>query len=603
VQLVRDGENNFLKQLPEQSGVYRYFDENNELLYVGKAINLKKRVSSYFKKNLSTSPRIVIMVSKIRSLELTITSNEHSALILENNLIKSLKPRYNIIFRDDKSYPFLRYSNHEYPKLIYFRGKDHLNNGKMLGPFPNSYNLKKSIEIAQKMFKLRTCSDSEFSNRSRPCMLYQINQCPAPCMGYIDKQDYKISIDLSRDFLQGKYGEVLAKMKQHMFELASQEKFESAALMRDNLRMIADLQKEQTMANLGHSLNIDVILFELNKGNVFIYLMLIRDGNYIGDKQFILKSRDSIADCVMPFLEQYYLDLERPQSIYLHNATLISEEMLDFEQLYTIKYISKKVDKLEKVVEHGKVNLAQVIQKSATENVYYNAVQFLQEYYKLDKINRVECYDISHNQGSDAVGSMVVYQDGKIDNSLYRIFNIDKDIAGDDLRSLEHVLERRLANDSWVKPELIVIDGGINQYKQIKNLLSNHGYCDKIKVCSIVKGDKRSEVLDRIILDSDNIISYASHKDVFYLVQELRDEAHRFAISRHRYKQQKKMTNSVLEQIPGLGKTRIKALLSHFDSVSSIASASVEELVKVNGVGHNLAIIINQFFNNEYNEK
>ena len=592
----------FIKSLPHCPGVYRFYKKAGdsaslgELLYVGKALNLYKRVKSYFQKSQTLSPRISLMVSKIHTIGITVTENEVSALILENNLIKNLKPKYNIIFRDDKSYPLLRLSNHTYPKLDSYRGKP---NGKdnYFGPYPNGNAIRQNLDMIGRIFKLRTCTDSAFKNRTRPCVLYEIKRCTAPCVNLVSEVDYHNQVIQTIDFLNGKFAKVIDGLTTQMYDFAEQMEFEQAAVIRDRLGIIKHISANQIINNYNEPLSSDLLVCYNSANKVFIYLIILRNGLYIGDKHFILNNVDNdIASVFEIFLESYYLEDRSTKQIYCEFN--LSSEFKDlFFKAVGIKIAPTKSTQVQKLYQMGRLNLNRIIEQSS-KGLEANADK-IAALLGIESLKRIECIDISHNHGENTVGGLVVYSDGIIDSSKYRKYNLNQDhnkvaINGNDLIAMETLLRRRLSNTEMPLPELIVIDGGKLQLEILKMVLIDMNLYDKIRCLGIYKGDHRNPLFDRLLLEDGRIISYDA--SVFGLLQSLRDEAHRFAITGHRKRQIKKMTTSVLSEIPNVGVQKKRALLAHFGSAMAIAGAKIEELEQVNGIGNILANHIYYFF-------
>lgn len=592
----------FIKKIPHEPGVYRFYNEPSndsttpEILYVGKALDLYKRVKSYFQKSQVLSPRISLMVSKIHSIEITVTENEVSALILENNLIKNLKPKYNIIFRDDKSYPLIRLSNHDYPKLDIFRGKP---NGKdsYFGPYPNGYAVRQNLDMIGRIFKLRTCTDSVFANRVRPCILYEINRCTAPCVKLVSEENYQIQVSQAVDFLNGKFSRVIDSLTTQMHDFADKMEFEQAAVIRDRLGVIKHISASQIINNYNEPLSSDLILCEAKGNKVYVYLIILRNGLYIGDKHFILDNADNDTTAVTQvFLENYYLEDRSTKQIYTEID--LSNEFKDlFFKAFAIKISYTRNKQVQKIYQMGLINLNKITEQSSKN--YEICSEKLATLLGLESINRIECIDISHNHGENTVGSLVVYSDGIIDNSKYRRYNLNVDysgkpINGNDLLAMETVLRRRLASTEMPLPQVILIDGGKLQLETLKMVLNDTALYDKIRGVGLYKGERRNPLFDRLLLEDGQIINY--DVSIFVLLQHLRDEAHRFAITGHRKKQVKKMTTSVLSDIPNLGVQKKRALLVHFGSVKAIAEAKIEELKQVNGIGDAIANQVYSFF-------
>ncbi len=589
--------NLFLIKLPNSPGVYRYYSDDDTLLYVGKAINLSKRVKSYFQKRSDQSPRISLMVSKIKVIEITVTDNETSALLLESNLIKSLKPKYNIIFRDDKSYPYIRISLHRFPVIEYFRGKV-ISHEQIFGPYPNPYAVRETLDLLQRLFKLRTCSDNEFAGRSRACMLSQVNLCCAPCVGKISENEYAKFVQFAKNFLRGNYSELVTKLSEQMYSFAENMEFEQAGSLRDKIALIRELQHKQIVSDSQLPINADIIISKESHGILIIYVIIIRNGLYVGDKHFTQRLIDVPQVIMEAFLDNYYRESQLTKLIYL--SEIMNEEYVStFFSLYKIKIITEFSGRILELRKMGENNLIKIIEDLQIDNIYMEATQQLADMLSISHVKRIECYDTSHNHGSNAVASMTVYDNGKIDHSQYRKFNLSDDINGDDLLALETVLRRRLANKDWPFPDIILVDGGKNQLAISKKLILDLGFYDKIKVIAIFKGEHRKPELDKIIINSMVALAFRDKPSIFKLLQTLRDEAHRFAITGHRKQQVKRMQVSRLEDIPKIGAKKRKSLIAFFGSPTLVASASIEQLQLVDGIGIELAKTIYQFFNNK----
>ena len=587
-------DNLFLQQIPHSPGVYRYYSADELLLYVGKALDLHKRVKSYFQKKIDLSPRIGLMVSKIHSIELTVTENETSALLLESNLIKSLKPKYNIIFRDDKSYPYIKISTHQYPLIEYFRGKPQARD-TLFGPYPNPYVVRENLDLLQRLFKLRTCTDGSFANRSRPCMLYQVNLCCAPCVEKVSPVEYAEYVKYAKDFLRGSFNELVTKLSQQMYQFAEQLEFEQASSLRDKIGLIRELQHKQIVSDSNLPINADILLTREYNQQLFIYLIIIRNGLYVGDKHFAQRLVDSKELILEAFLESYYRNEQLTRLIYLDQA-LNSDFNEYFYKIYGLKLVYGFKGRLAELALMGRKNLEKVIENSHLDNIYIDACSKLATLLKVERVNRIECYDTSHNHGSSAVAAMTVYANGKIDHSLYRKFNLNDSINGDDLLALETVLKRRLANKELPVPEVILVDGGKTQLAISKKLIDELGFCDKIKLIAIFKGEQRKAEFDKVIIDTTTELTFLDEPLLFKLLQTLRDEAHRFAITGHRKKQQQRMQTSQLEDIAGIGASKRKALIAFFGSATAVANAGIEQLQQVDGVGGELANSIYKHF-------
>ncbi len=590
---IKITEEDFIKLLPHLPGVYRFYDITENLLYVGKAIDLNKRVKSYFRKQNDTSPRIALMVSKISQIEFTITENETSALILENNLIKSLKPKYNIIFRDDKTYPFIRISKHDFPKIDYYRGKTNQQN-MFFGPYPNATSVKETLDTIQRIFKLRTCSDGFFQSRQRPCILYQIKRCTAPCVNYVNKIEYASQIKLAINFLNGNFSEIINTLTVDMYAAAECMDFELAASLRDKISMMKQTQTSQIISTHETPLCADLIIHQVVSSQLFIYTIMVRNGIYIGDNHYVL---DIIAEdwlnSLESFLDSYYI-IGRNTDKIIVDTQLGQEFITFFKNALSIKIDNKITGNIEKLFAMGRVNLLNIIENSKG-NLNEAEIE-LSKLSGVEKIHRIECLDVSHNHGDDAVAGLVVYENGIIDNSKYRKYNLPSSVNGNDILAIETVLNRRFTSTTMMLPDIFLVDGGRAQFETVKNIVMKYELCGKIKVVSIFKGAGRDPKLDRLIFEDGNVVSYFDAPLVFKLMQGLRDEAHRFAITGHRKKQAKKMTASLVDDIPNIGSKKRKILLAHFGSVKNISNASVEDLQKVVGIGSLLANQIYLFF-------
>lgn len=594
----------FIKEIPHSPGVYRFYsaatntDTEGELLYVGKALNLFKRVKSYFQKTSTLSPRISLMVNKIARIEVTVTENEVSALILENNLIKSLKPKYNIIFRDDKSYPLIRLSKHTYPKLDSYRGRPN-SKDRFFGPYPNGTAVKQNLDMIGRIFKLRTCTDSALENRVRPCILYEIKRCTAPCVNFVTKDEYASQVSMAVDFLNGRFAEVIDALTMQMHQLSDELEFEKAAIIRDRLGMIKHISATQIINNYKEPISADIVFCENIANKVFIYLIILRNGLYTGDKHFVLDDVEGSTIATLEvFLENYYIESQNTKQVF--TKVKLSEEFKQlFFDAFAIKIGHGHNKQVEKLYEMGQVNINKIIEQYEAPKELDISAKKLAQILGLPEIKRIECIDISHNHGENTVASLVVYENGIIDHSKYRRYNLNEDLSGNpingnDLLAMETVLKRRLSNIEQGLPDVILADGGKLQLETIKMILNSVAEYGKIRVVALFKGERRDPGLDRLLLEDGRVLNY--EPELFRLLQGLRDEAHRFAITGHRKKQIKKMTTSQLGEIPNLGAKKKRALIAHFGSVKNVAEAGISELQKVNGIGRVLANQIYAFF-------
>ncbi|WP_434779784.1 excinuclease ABC subunit UvrC [Neisseria sp. Ec49-e6-T10] len=592
--------NEFLNSLPNLPGVYRMIDINGQVLYVGKAVNLKRRVSSYFQKT-ELSPRIQLMVKQIDHVDITVSRSEVEALILENNLIKALAPKYNILFRDDKSYPYLKFSAHTFAQMSYYRGNLDKTN-TYFGPFPNSNAVRDSIHILQKIFLLRTCEDSVFQNRQRPCLLFQIKRCSAPCVSAISQEEYKQTVQQAADFLNGKKEQELIVAITQKMEAAAQElNFEDAAKYRDQIQALSRVQEKQYVESQEHYQNIDVLVVVQEQEIVCVHWVSIRGGRHVGDKSFfpkVLDQTDSLQNYIEAFIAQHYLGKSKPDLI-LTNLPVpeILITALNEEVPKKIAFIHRTLGEKKvwlKMAERN-AHLA-IVQKMAQKQTQTERLVALLDVLALeaeDDLNnfRIECFDISHTQGEATVASCVVYEKETMQPSQYRRFNIETAKASDDYGAMREVLTRRytrMQNEQTKLPDLVLIDGGKGQISVALNVWQELGL--DIPLLGIAKGPERKAGLEELILPRQNhTIQLPPNHPALHLLQTIRDEAHRFAITGHRARRAKARVSSSLEDIPGVGTKRRQALLTRFGGLRGVQAASVEDLSKVSGVSMELA--------------
>lgn len=602
--------NLYLKTLTSLPGVYCMQDAEGKVIYVGKAKNLKKRVSSYFNRSQADSPKTQVMIKQVENIEVTVTHTENEALILENNLIKNYKPRYNILFRDDKSYPYLYLSSdHDFPHFRYHRGALK-GKGKYFGPYPGAGSVRRTLNLLQKLFMIRSCEDSVFANRSRPCLQYQIKRCSAPCVDIISKEDYRRDIKNATMFLEGKNEEVIKSLTEPMQRASEQLEFEVAARLRDQIRSLRDVQEKQHIST--DSGDLDIIACVINGNQACIQLALIRSGLNLGSRTYYPKhiEEQTEQDLVRAFVSQYYLRLDTQQKIPAE--ILISHHFDDFDLIGSV--ISEKSGKrihiksnvrgerakwLAMTKENASLALKhkQAINKS--QHKRFNALETLLGF--SESIERMECFDISHTQGEATVGSCVVFgPDGPI-NSQYRQFNIENITKGDDYAAMSQVIRRRysrLIKEDAKLPDLIIIDGGKGQIgvakKELQELQITH-----IPILGVAKGPSRKPGLENLILAlENNTIDCDSSSPALHLIQHIRDEAHRFAITAHRQRRKKARSRSTLEEIEGIGNKRRQNLLKHFGGLQGVAKAGVEDIANVSGISKSLAQKIYETFHN-----
>lgn len=584
----------YASALPLQPGVYRMIDANGAVIYVGKARELRKRVSSYFQKT-DHSPRIGLMVSQIASIEATVTRTEAEALILENNLIKSLSPRYNILFRDDKSYPYIRLSGHDFPRLAYYRGALD-RKSRFFGPFPNAGAARESIHLLQKIFRLRTCEDSVFSNRSRPCLLYQIRRCSGPCVGLVSGESYRVDVKAASDFLNGKQNELLREIAEKMDRAAEALQYEQAAVYRDQMQSLRCVQEKQYVSS-GHAVDADVVACASSADAVCVNLAMIRGGHHLGDRSFFPKNAQGCAhaDVLEAFLSQHYLSAPVPAQIILQGGVdpdgLAGQ--LTVEGGKKVLIVSDPVGEkrvwLDMAFENARLALERMVRDKVDEEGRLDA---LKEALDLEDVpGRIECFDISHTQGEATIASCVVYDRLGMQNGEYRRYNI-RGIPGDDYGAMRMALEKRyrkIVQGEGVLPDLILIDGGKGQVGAAREVLVNLGL-DAVKLVGLAKGEGRKPENDRLVFpEKENPLQLGRGNPGLLLIQRIRDEAHRFAISGHRAKRGKARTASVLEEIEGVGGKRRQSLLTRFGGLKGVLAASMEELEQTDGISRALA--------------
>jgi len=588
----------FLASLTELPGVYRMIGADDAVLYVGKAKNLKKRVSSYFRDNLS-SPRIAHMVSQIVRVETTSTRTEAEALLLENNLIKSLAPRYNILFRDDKSYPYIVLSKGQYPRLGFFRGNPD-RRADYFGPYPSSWAVRDSIHLLQKMFRLRTCEESVFANRSRPCLLFQIKRCSGPCVGYISKDDYAADVQMAAMFLLGKQQEVTRRLTKSMEEAASRLAFEQAAIFRDQIQSLRQVQEKQFVSS-SKGEDVDILVALKEAGQLCVNLAMIRSGRHLGDRPFFpTNAGDSDAsDALLAFVRQHYAAHPAPSRILSHPAPA-DDDCVESESslaelsgrpvpIQEARTLAQKAW-IEMALQNARLAILARNQASAQQEVRLAALQDALQL--AEPILRIECFDISHTMGEATVASCVVYDGHRMKKSDYRRFNIRDIQPGDDYAAMRQAVSRRydsLASGEGVAPDLILIDGGKGQVASAFAALADLGLTH-LPMIGVAKGEERKPGLETLIFpDEREPLQLPSAHPALHLIQEVRDEAHRFAITGHRAQRGKARKTSKLESLPGVGPARRKALVARFGGLPGVLAASAEQLAEVPGISRELA--------------
>ncbi len=584
-----------LKNLPNLPGVYRMINATDEVIYVGKAKDLKKRVSSYFNKNLP-SPRTRMMVSNIVKIETTVTHNEAEALLLENNLIKGLMPRYNVLFRDDKSYPYIVITGDDSPRLAFHRGTQRKGH-QYFGPFPNSIAVRESIQLLQKVFKLRTCENTVFANRSRPCLQHQIERCTAPCVGLISAENYNNDVHQAAMFLQGKTNEVIDALGARMNTAAANQEYEMAVVFRDRMQALRQVQAKQFVSDFNVS-DADVIACAELQGQHCINLVMIRGGRHLGDRSYMPKNSDgeTLEASLEAFLAQHYVAQNTPPLIVVgvKIETAVLEEVLSEQAGRKVKINTNPIGDKRVWLKMAQTNAELALgQRAATSANQTAKLLALREALHLpDNTERIECFDISHTMGEATVGSCVVFDRGDMQNSEYRRYNVTGITPGDDYAAMRDVLTRRykkVAAGEGVRPDLIFIDGGKGQLGIAVEVMAEVGLED-ILLVGIAKGEERRPGLETMIFsDTGEMLNLEKDNKGLHLLQQIRDEAHRFAITGHRAKRAKARLHSSLEDIEGIGAKRRKALLTRFGGLDGVKGASIDEIAQVEGISQNLA--------------
>jgi len=584
----------FIASLPLLPGVYRMLDSQGQVLYVGKAGQLKKRVASYFQKT-NISPRIRLMVSHIARIEVTVTRSEAEALLLENNLIKALKPRYNILFRDDKSYPYIVLTGHQFPRMAYYRGAT----GKLhqfFGPYPNSHAAKESIQLLQKVFRIRTCEDSVFSNRTRPCLLHQIHRCTAPCVGLISEQEYASDIRNVALLLQGKQGEVEGLLRQAMEQAAEAQHYEQAIALRDQLHALHTVQQKQFMES-GRATDADIIAVAELGGALCVNLAMVRGGRHLGDKSFFPQNAEGQApgEVLEAFLAQHYLNRSVPPLILTSTeiATGALETLFSGQAGHKVQIRHSVSGERRQWLDMALSNALLALRQHTGQQAGQLArLEALREVLSLPQLSRIECFDISHTMGEATVASCVVYDNLAMRTAEYRRYNITGITGGDDYAAMRQALMRRyqkLQAGEGRRPDLVLIDGGAGQLGVASAVMAELVLSD-IPLIGVAKGVERRPGMEQLLLpQQEKPLQLPPDSPALHLIQQVRDEAHRFAISGHRAKRGRARTASMLEEISGVGEKRRRNLLARFGGLQGVCQASVDELAQVEGISQALA--------------
>ncbi len=591
---------NFLDNVGENPGVYQMHAGSGDIIYVGKAKNLKKRLSSYFRKT-GLPIKTQALVAQIDNINVTLTHTENEALILEHNLIKKHKPRYNVLLRDSKSYPYIRIDDsHEFPSLTFYRG-ERKEAGRYFGPYPSVHAIRETLKMLQKVLPVRQCDDTYFSNRSRPCLQYQIKRCTAPCVGHITKEQYAADIDLSALFLQGKDKRLNNLLIDQMDDASKALDFETAAIFRDRINALKRVQSHQSMDS--GSADIDILSVAEMHGKFCVEVTFVRGGRHSGSKGFFPKVALEMneMEVLAAFIPQHYFNRGVPKEIILSHA--IPDQALLSASL--TEQASRKVVLNDKVrgakrewLKIGNLNVVERLKRHLAEtDTIIKRFEQLQTSLNLDEQpERIECFDISHTQGNQTVASCVVFsREGALKRD-YRRYNIKGITPGDDYAAMRQVLTRRyekMVRDEDSKsnlPSMVLIDGGKGQLGVAREVFEELQLLNDVLLIGVAKGEGRKPGLERLFVGDDKTpVVLGSHSSALHLVQQIRDEAHRFAIAGHRAQRGKAQTQSVLQEIPGVGNKRRQQLLKHFGGIQGVQQAGVKDLAQVPGISIEIA--------------
>ena len=583
-------------ELPEDPGVYKFFNVDFELLYVGKAKNLKNRVSSYFSKGETKKQKS--LRAQINYVDLIITKTESDALILEQSIIRKDKPPYNVQFRDDKSYPIIHIATtKEFPNIFISRQKQ--KEGTSFGPYANVGAMRKNLEMCKKIFKIRDCKDVVFKNRTRPCIEYQIGRCSAPCVGLISKEDYKKDVEGVEYFLNGENEKFLNDLYKNMDKYSDQKDYERAILYRDKINAIRDIQKNQSILTLYK--DIDVLALKKNKFSICISLVEVRNSWISTTKNFFLENQELLAnkEMLLRFIESYYLNSDEEKINLISNIDLQNHKK-ELENILNRKLrIIKKSKKNEPLLEIAESQAVDRIERRNNYEWIKESFSYLKEKLLLKNLRRIEAFDISHNQGSQVTASCVSFSENGPDKKNYRSMNLKLE-KNDDYLALSEAVRRRLKNLKENKksfPDLLIIDGGKGQLNSVAKELQKNNF-RKINIISISKGPQRNEKYDEIhLLKPPYRIKIEGLEGCSKLIQLIRNESHRFAIKKHRLRRTKSYLKSEIDQIPSIGKKYSNLLIRHFGGTKRVKEASFEDLLKVKGIGEQKAKLLKKYLN------
>jgi excinuclease ABC subunit C len=584
----------FAAALSTAPGVYRMYAADDALLYVGKAGALRKRVTSYFN-NSPKSPRIQSMLSQVARMDVTVTRTEAEALLLENQLIKSLTPRYNVLLRDDKSYPYVLLTREEWPRIGFHRGARAVP-GRYFGPYPSVTAVRETLNLMQKLFRIRNCEDSVFRNRSRPCLQYQIGRCSGPCVGLVAPADYAESVRQATLFLDGRSDELTRELGAAMEQASARLEFEQAARLRDLVASIRTLQARQYVD--GHAADLDVLACAMQGSQACVLLLAFRDGRNLGTRTFFPKTNgeDSAAEVLGAFVSQYYAEQPAPQEIVLDreipDAELIEHALAasagrKVQLKWSVR--SERAGYLDLARRNAEVALATELTSRNAQTARSEALKDLLGLSEVAK--RIECFDISHTMGEATVASCVVFDANGAVRSQYRRYNITGITPGDDFAAMHQAIERRFrraVEEGGVLPDVLLIDGGAGQLAQAQAALADLGVAG-VTLVGVAKGVERRAGHETLVLPDGRELRPGAASPALQLIQQVRDEAHRFAITGHRGKRQKARMTSRLEDIPGIGPRRRASLLKHFGGLAGLKAAGADEIARVEGVNAALA--------------